>query len=274
VIPRFLRVEGAGRAGIPTPGALVWLESQVSMIINNYQFDSCCKKESDMGKPTVAIIGTRKTCSYCKKLYAITKDGALQKLLPGADVVDADPSASQADFNKYVKLAKASGKIPIVAVFGSDGKLKGKFVGRTDTVSPFTVERVAEMVFALCADCEIAETPIETTATVKCTCGYKAKFCSACGKAVSLAVVAFLLSGCVLTTARMKPATAAEPTPQVKVFRFAFLYPFEVADMSVDKAGTFHVGKYSTDGGESGVVAIMDKGGNLIGTVAKGAVAK
>lgn len=229
-----------------------------------------------MNKPVVAIIGTRKTCGYCKKLYALTKDGALSKLLPGAVVVDADSAASQADFDKWRKLAKASGPIPIVAVFGEDGKLEGKFVGRSSVVNPFTVQRLAAIIKGICADCAIPDVPADTVPAtpVKCSCGYKAKFCSACGKAITIACVAFLVSGCVITTARMKPATAAEPTPQVKVFRFAFLYPFEVADMSVDKAGTFHVGKYSTDGGASGVVAIMDKGGNLIGTVAKGAVAK
>jgi len=138
------------------------------------------------------------------------------------------------------------------------------------------LQNEAEMINALCVDCQIPDTPADPVPATpaKCSCGFKAKFCSACGKAITIACVAFLVSGCVLTTARMYPATDKQPTPQVKVFRFAILYPFEVADMSVDKAGTFHVGKYSTDGGASGVVAITDKGGNLIGTVAKGAVAK
>lgn len=227
-----------------------------------------------MSKPTVAIIGTRKSCSYCAKLYALTKNGALSKLLPGADVIDADPAASQADFDKWRKLAKASGKIPIVAVFGDNGKLEGKFVGRSSVVSPFTVQRLAAIINGVCADCSIPDVKADpvTPESSKCSCGFKAKFCSACGKALTIACVAFLASGCVLTTARMTPATEAHPAPQVKVFRFAVLYPFEVADMGIDKAGTFHVGKYSTDGGASGVVAIMDKGGNLIGTVANGAV--
>lgn len=67
---------------------------------------------------------------------------------------------------------------------------------------------------------------------------------------------------------------------EVKCHTARFLYPFEVGGAELvapaaagTTAGKLSISGYKTEGGASGVVAIMDKAGNIIGTVAKGAVA-
>lgn len=74
-----------------------------------------------------------------------------------------------------------------------------------------------------------------------------------------------LLAGCVCTTATVKPvptATVPDP-PTVHVYRFAILYPFEVADLSY---GDLRLGKYSTTGGAAELVPMFDAAGKFVGT--------
>lgn len=99
-------------------------------------------------KAVVAIIGRRSTCSYCRALGTLTGNGTkLAAELPDFDVIDADASAP-AVYNKWRTASKASGDIPIIAVFDEALVLKGKFVARN-----MTLATIVGKIKALCPDC-------------------------------------------------------------------------------------------------------------------------
>lgn len=78
--------------------------------------------------------------------------------------------------------------------------------------------------------------------------------------------VSFLLSGCVMTTGSYTPpAVVGVEQPTVRFYRFAILYPFAVE--SVTFPGGVKIGKYGSEGGAAGIVAIVDSLGNVYNTV-------
>lgn len=83
---------------------------------------------SGVGGATVAIIGNRKTCAYCRTLWAGIDAAALSDAVCGAAVIDADATANSAEYAKY----KPDGPFayPLIRVYGADGKLAGEFSGR------------------------------------------------------------------------------------------------------------------------------------------------
>lgn len=79
---------------------------------------------------------------------------------------------------------------------------------------------------------------------------------------VIAAIVAFALCGCVLTCGRSSPPPVdGVKQPTTTFYRFAVLYPFEVADVTLP--GGVRFGKYSSDGGAPGIVTILDAAGNV-----------
>lgn len=86
---------------------------------------------SGVGGATVAIIGNRKTCAYCRTLWAGIDAAALSDAVCGAAVIDADATANASEYAKY----KPSGAFayPLIRVYGADGKLAGEFSGRALT---------------------------------------------------------------------------------------------------------------------------------------------
>ena len=83
---------------------------------------------SGVGGATVAIIGNRKTCAYCRTLWAGIDAAALSDAVCGAAVIDADAAANPAEY----QARRPSGAFgyPLIRVFGADGKLAGEFSGR------------------------------------------------------------------------------------------------------------------------------------------------
>lgn len=138
-------------------------------------------------KNTVVIFGDRSTCSYCKKLAIIIANNALGELLPCADIIDADKTSNPKIYQTWRVKASFSGNYPGVAVFDCNGKLKGKFVARSTSVSPFTAANIAKKILAICPECCEEVTPpvvIPPTTTEVCSnCGFEVKFCPKCGKA-------------------------------------------------------------------------------------------
>ena len=83
---------------------------------------------SGVGGATVAIIGNRRTCAYCRTLWAGIDASALSDAVCGAAVIDADATANAAEYAKF----KPDGPFsyPLIRVYGADGKLAGEFSGR------------------------------------------------------------------------------------------------------------------------------------------------
>lgn len=78
--------------------------------------------------------------------------------------------------------------------------------------------------------------------------------------AVLTIALALGATGCVATMAGFSPATAEQKAPTLKVYRFALLYPFEIADMSIAPDGVFKLGSYKSDGGEKAFASAFASG--------------
>jgi hypothetical protein len=83
---------------------------------------------SGVGGATVAIIGNRETCAYCRTLWAGIDAAALSDAVCGAAVIDADAAVNPEEY----KARRPSGAFayPLIRVYGADGKLAGEFSGR------------------------------------------------------------------------------------------------------------------------------------------------
>jgi len=83
---------------------------------------------SGVGGATVAIIGNRETCAYCRTLWAGIDAAALSDAVCGAAVIDADAAANPEEY----QARRPSGAFgyPLIRVYGADGKLAGEFSGR------------------------------------------------------------------------------------------------------------------------------------------------
>ena len=123
----------AGIAGNGTQSASVAPEAggaqSISEIVRGPSGDRSAV--SGVGGATVAIIGNRKTCAYCRTLWAGIDAAALSDAVCGAAVIDADATANASEYAKY----KPDGAFayPLIRVYGADGKLAGEFSGRGKT---------------------------------------------------------------------------------------------------------------------------------------------
>ena len=123
----------AGIAGNGTQSASVAPEAggaqSISEIVRGPSVDRSAV--SGVGGATVAIIGNRKTCAYCRTLWAGIDAAALSDAVCGAAVIDADATANASEYAKY----KPDGAFayPLIRVYGADGKLAGEFSGRGKT---------------------------------------------------------------------------------------------------------------------------------------------
>lgn len=88
---------------------------------------------SGVGGATVAIVGNRETCAYCRTLWAGLDAAALSDAVCGAAVIDADATANPVEY----QARRPSGAFgyPLIRVYGADGKLAGEFSGRGLTQS-------------------------------------------------------------------------------------------------------------------------------------------
>lgn len=84
--------------------------------------------------------------------------------------------------------------------------------------------------------------------------------------AIVLAVLA--CCGCVATKGSYQPG--ADGKPKFEFRRYALFYPFALEDVAFPD-GT-RIGKYTTSGGATELVPLVDAGGKLLGYVVKGAV--
>lgn len=122
--------QGAVIAGNGTQSASVAQEAggaqSISEIVRGPSGDRSAV--SGVGGATVAIIGNRKTCAYCRSMWAGLDAAALSERLCGTGVIDADATANSAEYAKY----KPDGPFvyPLIRVYGADGKLAGEFSGR------------------------------------------------------------------------------------------------------------------------------------------------
>lgn len=122
--------QGAVIAGNGTQSASVAPEAggaqSISEIVRGPSVDRSAV--SGVGGATVAIIGNRRTCAYCRTLWANIDAAALSAAVCGAAVIDADATANAAEYAKY----KPDGPFayPLIRVYGADGKLAGEFSGR------------------------------------------------------------------------------------------------------------------------------------------------
>ena len=120
----------AGIAGNGTQSASVASESGGSHSISELVRGPSGVRSavSGVGGATVAIIGNRETCAYCRTLWAGIDAAALSDAVCGAAVIDADATANAAEYAKY----KPDGPFayPLIRVYGADGKLAGEFSGR------------------------------------------------------------------------------------------------------------------------------------------------
>ena len=120
----------AGIAGNGTQSASVAPEAggaqSISEIVRGPSGDRSAV--SGVGGATVAIIGNRRTCAYCRTLWAGIDAAALSAAVCGAAVIDADTTANADEYAKY----KPDGPFayPLIRVYGADGKLAGEFSGR------------------------------------------------------------------------------------------------------------------------------------------------
>ena len=140
-----------------------------------------------MSKAKVVVLGNRNTCGYCKTFGSLTNSTkTLTTLLPNAEVIDADGGSNMTLFNYWLKKSKATGKMPVILVYDENEVLKGKFVGRKTDVSPWTVERMVEMINEICPNCFQPENPDTEPNTDEniCTCSHKEIYCQTCGKKI------------------------------------------------------------------------------------------
>lgn len=120
----------AGIAGNGTQSASVASEAgraqSISEIVRGPSGDRSAV--SGVGGDTVAIIGNRKTCAYCRTLWAGIDAAALSDAVCGAAVIDADATANPEEY----QARRPSGAFgyPLIRVYGADGKLAGEFSGR------------------------------------------------------------------------------------------------------------------------------------------------
>jgi hypothetical protein len=136
-------------------------------------------KKGTVGKTTVVLYGNRRTCSACRALDAITGKGALARLLPGTDIVDADASNIAMVKAWRPKLARVTA-IPVVAVFDAVGKRVAQFVCRRSSssgaekwaaVRPWSAKGLADRIAGTCSDCCLGDDCTDTPAKVCPTCG-------------------------------------------------------------------------------------------------------
>ena len=83
---------------------------------------------SGVGGATVAIIGNRETCAYCRTLWAGLDAAALSDAVCGAAVIDADAAANPVEYQ--ARRPSGAFAYPLIRVYGADGKLAGEFSGR------------------------------------------------------------------------------------------------------------------------------------------------
>ena len=83
---------------------------------------------SGVGGATVAIIGNRETCAYCRTLWAGLDAAALSDAVCGASVIDADAAANPDEYQ--ARRPSGAFAYPLIRVYGADGKLAGEFGGR------------------------------------------------------------------------------------------------------------------------------------------------
>jgi len=83
---------------------------------------------SGVGGATVAIIGNRETCAYCRTLWAGIDAAALSDAVCGAAVIDADATANPEEYQ--ARRPSGAFAYPLIRVYGADGKLAGEFSGR------------------------------------------------------------------------------------------------------------------------------------------------
>lgn len=83
---------------------------------------------SGVGGATVAIIGNRETCAYCRTLWAGIDAAALSDAVCGAAVIDADATANPVEYQ--ARRPSGAFAYPLIRVYGADGKLAGEFSGR------------------------------------------------------------------------------------------------------------------------------------------------
>ena len=83
---------------------------------------------SGVGGATVAIIGNRETCAYCRMLWAGIDAAALSDAVCGAAVIDADAAANPEAYQ--ARRPSGAFAYPLIRVYGADGKLAGEFNGR------------------------------------------------------------------------------------------------------------------------------------------------
>lgn len=94
------------------------------------------------GAPVVAIVGSRATCAYCRRLWQGLDAGALSSDLCGATVIDADLGADAAAYAEH----RPSGafQYPLVRVIDGAGVEAGRFVARGMSQAAL-VSRMREM---------------------------------------------------------------------------------------------------------------------------------
>jgi hypothetical protein len=104
------------------------------------------------GKYGIVVIGNRKGCPLCRSLWQPTFEADVEKVLPDADVIDADLTDNPALYKKY--LPKEQFVYPYCIIFDAQGKRVGAFTARGVDTAGFTA-KVSE----LCPECAPAKTP-------------------------------------------------------------------------------------------------------------------
>jgi hypothetical protein len=125
--------QGAVIAGNGTQSASVAPEAgsaqSISAIVRGPSVDRSAV--SGVGGATVAIIGNRETCAYCRTLWAGIDAAALSDAVCGAAVIDADATANPEAYQ--ARRPSGAFAYPLIRVYGADGKLAGEFSGRGKT---------------------------------------------------------------------------------------------------------------------------------------------
>ena len=120
----------AGIAGNGTQSASVAPEAggaqSISEIVRGPSVDRSAV--SGVGGATVAIVGNRATCAYCRTLWAGIDAAALSDAVCGAAVIDADAAANPEAYQ--ARRPSGAFAYPLIRVYGADGKLAGEFSGR------------------------------------------------------------------------------------------------------------------------------------------------
>lgn len=215
---------------------------------------------------------TNTGCGYCNAARKITQTAAFQTWTAGNGVVLTEAKYNSAEGKAALKLFGIKGtlKVPLMLATDDSGNKIG-FISYRPSVRNRTPENLIA-----------ALSPIVCGGSCSPSTGETRKTCPTC-KGVGTVLAAIVLSlvwmtgwtgvalstGCVWTKGTFEPApTAAVPNPpKVSVWRFAILYPFEVADVAYDPAGSFHMGSYKTSGGAAELVPLVNASGELVGTV-------